>query len=223
MPDEKPDDATALRDLLARALGRAREEDDDDDPRAGRAVPYDRFVKANERRKQAEASLGDLQSRIDKLETGYADRLKAIQTEAAGHVGAIAQRHAEDLQLVQLGVDDAGRAEMRRVLSLVPEGERPKSAVDWWTAQVEAHKAHVADKAKPAPQIPRTLQPYLPAVEAAEPEPQAKPAGLSGVRIGLSGVDRDAQPRNAGASAQEKIASAASPQEFFKLLESMRG
>ena len=226
MPDE-PGDVAGLREAINKLLGRLKPDDeggDEDDPRSGRSVSYDRFVKVNERRKAAETGLADITARLEQIEANYAEKVREMQTKAAADVGAIATRHAEDLQLVQLNMDDAGRAELRRAWSSLPEDGRPKSSVDWWTSQVEAHKAHVADPTKPAATVPRTLALYLPEVAKPEPEAPAAPQGRGGVRIGapFGGVDAGAQPRG-GSDMKAKLEAASTPGEFFKLLETMRG
>ena len=65
----------------------------------------------------------------------------------------MAQRHAEDIKLVEHGIkDDLGRSALRQAWESQPKDARGKSPADWWGQQVAALEAHRADpEAAPAP------------------------------------------------------------------------
>lgn len=122
-------------------------------------------------------------------ETIVATRVREVQEAAAKEVERITRTHAEDMTLHEAGLTDPlGRRTLRQAWEGVAKAERGDSPVAWWAQQVEAHKAHVADPAKPAPAVPRPLTVYLPQVEAQQRRGTA----------GVGGVDRGAGPAQKG-------------------------
>jgi len=186
MADDPTPDADGILKKVEAIIGRVKTPDDD--PPAGRSVPYERFFAANQRAKAAEEALTTLRADVEALQGASKTQLAAAKAEVAAEVAKLGTQHQQDLALVDLGLDADGRAEVRRVWSGLPEASRPKSPVDYWQAALGAHKAHAEDPEKPAPQLPRTLAGYLPQPER-EPETGTAPvsrAPTGGLTIGLT-------------------------------------
>lgn len=156
---------------LKKSLGRRGGDDDFDDldsSGSGR-VPMHRFRQVVAERNEARAALEEMSNQVAQLKQGYEQKLQAFQAETADEVKAIGQRHAEDLQLVDLGLrDPLGRKALRDAWSAQPKESRGKSPIEWWQGTLEARKAHAADPEKAAaPTIPTVLSGYLPQLEDA--------------------------------------------------------
>jgi len=171
MADEKID-VESLAKKLMEMLGKhkpAGDLDDDGDGRGPpRSVPYHRLVEERAARKAADTALADLATQVAALQQGYDQRLAKVREDVAGEVKTIGQRHLEDLALVDAGMTDhLGRQTLRVAWDAAPKESRGKSPVEWWATITAAQQAHLADpeKAK-APEVPRPLQPYLPAPAA---------------------------------------------------------
>ena len=169
--------AARLQRTLGRTSGADMDGDDYDEPRRGR-VPYDRFAAKSREVRDLRAELEAMQGKMTELQQGYQASLDALKAEAAEQVKEIGQRHGQDLELVDLGLrDPLGRKALRDAWEAQPKDARGKSPVEWWRSSLDAHKAHHADPEQAtAPEIPRVLSGYLPALEAASD----KPAGRSG-------------------------------------------
>jgi hypothetical protein len=214
------DDPDTLAQRIARALesatsrrGDADDLDDYDAPRGGR-VPYDRFAAKAREARDLRAELEAIRAQVADLQTGYASQLEAIQTTTAEEVKTMAQRHAEDLRLVEHGIkDDLGRAALRQAWEAQPRDGRGKSPADWWGQQVQALEAHRADpEAAPAVEVPRVLQGYLP------PAPAPAPAPARGAPM----VDRGAQAIQQ-TSVGQRLASTPVEGSLSELIANLRG
>ncbi len=191
----------------------------------GQAVPYEQFMKANDRAKAAEKALEEMEARVKGLEKTFKDELKTAKEGFAAELGKREASHAEDLKLRDLDLDTDGRAEVRRQWERQPEATRPASPSEYWQSILDANKAHQLDPEKAAaPEIARTLGPYLPTIE--------KPDGDKGDKGGkgktqtrsLGGPvvlspDRNAGGRNDGSDGHAaKIGSATNWKELGEAL-----
>ena len=222
MSDEN--DVKSLLAQIQKALGRAKSEDDGGGDNKG-AVPYERFFKVNQRALAAEQALEALGGKVEDMEKAHASKLDELKQTAASEVAQLGQRHQEDLGLVDLGFDADGRAALRAAYQRLPEAQRPKTVVDYWKGQMEAHQAHAKDPDKAeAPSIPRTLTPYLPNSGQQQRSPGSAEGGRStgrqvpGIVVGQRlGVDRGVVP-GGGTSPAEAAAAAGSWAELEKSL-----
>ena len=171
MADDPTGILTQIRDLLAGQKSSAT--DDDFDDGGGGRVPVARLRRVIDERNALRQQLAEMGSRVEELQKGYAAQLEDIKAQTAEQVKGLSSRHAEDLQLVDLGLrDPLGRQALRAAWEHQPKDGRGKSPADWWQQQVEAQKAHAADpEAATAPSVPATLTGYLPTVEAPAPAP----------------------------------------------------
>ena len=160
--------------LLSRVKEPAAVADDGKGP-----VAYSRFFEANQNLKAAREGLTALQSEVAELKTSHAARLKEIQEEAGKSVSAVHNRYQENDALRGLGLDADGADEVRRQYGKLPEAGRPESPVAFWQSNLEAVAAHRADPEKvAAPQLPKTLTPYVPQPDApAEPSAPSSAGG----------------------------------------------
>lgn len=144
------------------------DEDDDYSGPVSKSTFLERLGREREKRQRAESALSELSAQVEQLQAGYRSSLDALKTEAAESVKMIGLRHTEDLQMVDLGVtDDLGRQTIRTAWDRLPKDTRGKSPAEWWSGQVEAQRAHLADpKAATAPEVPKALAAYLPAAPA---------------------------------------------------------
>lgn len=163
-------DADGLAGKIAAALrGMGGSSGDDEDYGSRpRSVPYDRLQREIDLRKRAEAALAELQPQVEALAQAHEGALGKVREDTAAELKRIQGIHREDLLLVDAGVTDPlGRQAVRTAWANMDKEGRGKSAAEWFGGLVEAHKAHTADPDKvEAPQIPRTLQAYLPTGEA---------------------------------------------------------
>lgn len=185
MPDIDAD--TLAEKLFAKFRGASRPLDDDhmdlDGASDNARVPVSRLRSVTADNKRLREQLAELQGEVEKVKGAYQQRAEAAEKaaqkaaekareEAAAQVTAIAQGHAEDLELVDLGFKDPlGRNAVRDAWGRLPEPQRGASPIDWLRQQVaaaEARAAYLADpKADPAkapapPALPRTVAAYLP-------------------------------------------------------------
>jgi hypothetical protein len=176
-------DVDGLATRLLELLGKRQPvvEPDDDGRGPPRSVPYHRFRQELEARKAQDAQMAEMMEQIQQLQTGYQSRVTQMQEDAATQVKALGLRHAEDIALMDGGLTDKlGRQTLRNVWETLPQSSRGKSASEWWSGQLDAHRAHMADpEAVAAPDVMglRPLTPYLPAVE---PPPQAETPATNG-------------------------------------------
>lgn len=182
-----PDPADKAEGLLKRieALLSRAPAGDDDDLSAGKAVPYDRFFKVNQRAKAAEDALSAMRAEVQGIRDDHSKAWNDFKTQTAVEVTAVATRYQEDLQLVQAGMDDLGRETLRAHHRRLPEAERAKAPAAWWGGQLEALAAHRADPEKvPAPTLPPALAVYLPpAPSAPSAEPAPAPSAAAGPNV----------------------------------------
>ncbi|RME29391.1 MAG: hypothetical protein D6798_00165 [Deltaproteobacteria bacterium] len=215
------DNDTLLRKIEA-TLGRARESDDLDDDGAGRgrSVPYDRFFRANERRKDAEKGLAALRAEVEKLREAHAAELEKIKASAAEEVARISAQYQVDLELTEAGLDRFGRKALRMAWEELPEAARGDSPLAWWK--------QVTEKAKAGEEIevPKPLTPYLPAAEQPADDKQVggqqrQAADGFGVTLGTGlNVDRGAAPPQPGQQrTADKVAKAKSMEELLSALD----
>ena len=164
--------------LMAKLRGvRPTEDDDDiDDGRRGK-VPYERLVSSRAEVRALKAQLAEMGEGLAAVKTGYQAKLAELQTATADQVRGIASGHAEDLQLVDLGLSDPlGRSALRQAWEAAPRDVRGKNAVDWWSSTLTARAAHFSDpETVAAPVVPTVLSGYLPA----PPAPPEAPASES--------------------------------------------
>lgn len=198
-------DIDALSDgILARlkkSLGRGGADPGgelDDEFGGASKVPMHRFRQVIAERNQARQDLEEISGQLTQLQQGYQQQVDALKAEAADQVKGIGQRHAEDLELVDLGLrDPLGRKALRDAWEAQPKDARGKSAVDWWKSTLEARQAHAADPEKAAaPDIPRVLSGYVPALEdgkaggaGARSPNTGKPPGGPAPRTGVNVAD----------------------------------
>jgi len=203
MPDT-PDETGILSRLDKLLRGRESTSSDDDDIDLGPSrVPVERLRREIDKRRALEGQLTELRQQVEALGAGHKTALDGIKAETAGQLKAIGQAHAEDLALVDLGLSDPiGRKTLREVYGAIPQESRPKSPVDFWRSQVEAQRAHLADpKQATAPEVHRTMTPYLPAAPAAaaQQRPPAAPPSIPGAPAGP--MDLSAIPLDQGMDA----------------------
>jgi len=178
MADEKTTDYDGIADrILAKLRGASKSSEDlDDDPDldSGKRgyVRVDRLRREIDRRKALEQQLAEVVPQVEGLKGGLAK----LREDTAADLGRVTARHAEDIELIDLGMTDAiGRSALRAAWGGMPKADRGKSASEWWGGQIEATKAHYADPEKAeAPTLPRALQPYLP------PKPEESGGGGQG-------------------------------------------
>lgn len=173
------EELTADLDEIRSSMRQTPRRDDDDDEPAPRGKGAEaRIATLTAQRNQAEDALKRALANIDGLKAAHKTQLDEVKASAATQVGQAVARAREDLDLHRLGVaDEDGVEAVRSAWSRLPEASRPKTAKEWWAAQVESHKAHLADPEKvKAPEISRLLQVYLPRVEEPEKEPEKKPS-----------------------------------------------
>lgn len=196
MPDN--DDTSAIDKLSAKLdaiLGKLPKVNDDP-PDVDKPVPYSRFYQASQRAEAAEAALVELTGELDEIKTSFASKLTEME---AGHTTALEQlqvTHAEDVSLIEAGLDADGRDVLRSTWGRLDEGERGESPAAWWASQVEAAQAHREDPSQPAPALPKPLTPYLPEGEPAPADTpdNGKPA-TAGPRSVIVGRGLTAQDR----------------------------
>jgi len=158
-------------------------------------VPYTRFFEANQRAKAAEEALAAMKAEVTGYRTETATAFESLKADTAKSVSALQSRHLEELALVEAGIDVAGRDALRAHWGRVPEADRGESPAAWWLTQVEATKAAAADPAKAAPDLPRALAAYLPAVTPAPAAPAAGAAHRTSVVLpSLDAVTSTAAP-----------------------------
>jgi hypothetical protein len=182
----------------------------------GQAIPYERWMKTQDRANAAETALAAMSTKIEALEKAQTKALDKARTDYAADLGKREAVNSENIQLSEMGFDADGRDSLRSTWNRQPEDKRGASPLEWWNSTLEASHAHQEDAEKnPAPEIPRTLTAYLPQPEKpTEPEPRKGPQ-VGGVRVGLS-PDRDAGQRRGTADASTKISAARSPEDFWK-------
>lgn len=211
--------------LLARLGGKSDDGDEDDEPRAGGKVPYEKFFKVNQQKKAAEEAAKAAKNEVEALRAAAAAELKQVREASAAQVARLAAESEENLGLVaEHGFDRAGVRTVRDAYGRLSEDARKESLGDWWKKQVEAHKAHLADPEKaPAPSIERPLTVYLPqqAAPVQAESRAAAPTGGNGIQVGRGGprnVDRGVV-NGPKPSAIDKIAKAGTRAEFLAVLE----
>ena len=169
--------ATRLLELLSKR--QPVTEPDEDGRGPPRSVPYHRFKQELDARKAQDAEMAEMMEQIQQLQTGYQSQVAQMREDAATQVKALGLRHAEDIALMDGGLTDKlGRQTLRNVWETLPQSSRGKSASEWWSGQLEAHRAHMADpEAVAAPPVMglKPLTPYLPAVEP-PPQPETPPS-----------------------------------------------
>lgn len=218
MSDQIDPDSLAERITrsITSAMGRRNSDDGDDYEYSGRGrVPYDRFRQVVDARKGLEAELSELRAQVEQLQQGYKSQLDAIKSETADQMKQVAQRHQEDLRLVEHGIkDDLGRAALRQAWESQPKDQRGKSPAEWWGQQVEALNKHRENPDEaPAVEVPRVLQGYLPAAPAPAPAP---------ARGGPPRVDKGAAPRRS-ASVEDRLAGLPKDAGIEDIVASLRG
>jgi len=218
MSDQIDPDSLAERITrsITSAMSRRSGDEGDDYEYQGRGrVPYDRFRQQVDARKSLEAELTELRAQVEQLQTGYQSQLDQIKAETAEQMKTVAQRHQEDIRLVEHGIkDDLGRAALRQAWESQPKDARGKSPAEWWGQQVEALEAHRANPEEaPAVEVPRVLQGYLPSTPAPAPAPS---------RGGPPRVDAGAAPRRA-ASVEDRLASLPQDASIQDIMASLRG
>jgi hypothetical protein len=180
----------------------------------GQAVPYERFHAMKTRAEAAESGLSEMQTAIKALETGHKDELKQVRKDSAEQVTQLGLQHQEGIRLRDMGLDDAGRDALRSTWNRQPEADRGASPSEWWGTVLEASKAHQAGGDKPKPEIPRTLEPYLPQPEAPKGDAPNRPTLRGGVTVGLS-PDRNASTNRDRQGSSHKISNATNPNDFW--------
>ncbi|MCP4735258.1 MAG: hypothetical protein GY873_13820, partial [Bosea sp.] len=180
----------SVKALIAEALGKLKGTDDIDES-AGRGgkVPWERFDTVNRERKRALEALAALTPKVDALTAQHQAAQQTTKEEAAAAIAVQATTNAEDLALVDVGFDAAGRSALRAHWGGLPEATRGKDVTEWWTARLGELVAHRKDpKTATAPELPKTLAPYLPAPAKATTAPGAQPAtattGIPGIVVG---------------------------------------
>lgn len=140
-------------------------------------MPKYRFRQVNEKLKAARDAIKAFEAGLTDVESRHASELENLRTELTGQFEQektqIQTTWQENLALTQAGFDDTGIRTLRNEWQALPEDKRGESPIAWWEQQTEAHKAHLADKEKPAPKLGRALAVYLP---TPEPEAPAQPS-----------------------------------------------
>ncbi len=156
---------------LTETLGRNSQ----DEPAAGKPIPYERFFQVNERAKAAEAGLAAMHEEIAGLGAAHQASLDTLKADTATTVGALQSRHAEDLTFARHGFDDGDIASIRTQWKAQPEEGRPETAGEYWESVVASARAHHADPENTeAPKIHRTLEVLLPKFEGVDEAPPAR-------------------------------------------------
>ena len=179
-------DVDGLATRLLELLGKRQPvvEPDDDGRGPPRSVPYHRFKQELDARKAQDAQMAEMAEQIQQLQAGYQSQLTQLQEDAAGQVKALGLRHAEDIALMDGGLTDKlGRQTLRNVWETLPQSSRGKSASEWWSGQLEAHRAHIADPEAVAARDVMGLRPLTPYLPAVEPPPQPETPATNGADV----------------------------------------
>jgi hypothetical protein len=173
------DEMESLATRIAAALKGTRERAnlDDDDGEGGSAQARIRKLAAE--KKALAEKMAEMEAQVNDLRKGYESHLAKLRQDAATEVQTIASRHAEDLTLVDLGFKDPlGRKALRDAWEAQPKATRGDNPLAYVEQLRAAQAEHVADPAKPAPNIPPTLRGYMPDAQtpAAKAAPGAKAA-----------------------------------------------
>lgn len=124
--------------------------------------------------RQARAVIAEQDRDIKDLTVSAKADAARLREELAVQVGQLQARHADDLGLVGLGVqDDLGRDTIRRAWESQPKAARGESPAKWWASTVDAHKTAAEKGGEGAPVLPPALSAYLPKIEAKAPPQQA--------------------------------------------------
>ena len=124
--------------------------------------------------RQARAVIAEQDRDLNDYKTAAKADAARMKEELAVHVGQLQARHADDLGLVGLGVqDDLGRDTIRRAWEAQPKAARGESPARWWASTVDAHKTAAEKGGEGAPVLPPALSAYLPKIEAKAPPQQA--------------------------------------------------
>lgn len=177
---------------------------DDDDPRAGKRVPYERFFSVNEENKRLKALLDEIPAKLEALEGGYRSKVdemtaaheqatRELQEQMGRNLTEVQGRMQQKVELVRLGLDDEfGIDALNSAYQRLPDDNRPETVVDYYQGLIEARQAHAADPdAHEAPSIPKTLQGYMPEVKAPEPAKEQSPRS----RRGPPPTEQNTRPR----------------------------
>jgi hypothetical protein len=204
-------DPESFAERMLKAIGAARrapvDTDDDDEDTGGRSVPMARFREVVRQRNEARAKIAEIEPQIGQLGEAYKAKLAEIQASAAAEVQRITGQHAEDLSLVEGGINDAiGRSALRQHWETLPKEGRGKSPSEWWRTTSEAIRTADPKATTPPPQLPRALQGYLTGAEPQKAKPAAPPE-----------VDRGAKPPQRGPAEMDMdaIGKSADPRAAF--------
>lgn len=156
--------AESMMQKLQAMIKGARESDrgdDGDGSGGGRAEA--RIRQLAEEKRALLARVGEMEALVGSLKSSFDADLAKVRKNALDETTAIAQRHQEDLGLVEAGVrDPLGRRALRDAWEAQPKATRGDSPAGWWAGLIAARAEHAADAAKAAPSIPPTLVGYLP-------------------------------------------------------------
>ena len=153
----------ALEDRRRRPPKRPRDEEPDEEPQGDKSGLQSRIRDLTRQRNQAEADLAEALEATRQLREAREAEMEAWKVQAAQQVsGAVARVQTSfSLRERMQDPDDAGVEAAWRIYETLPEGQRPKSLLDYWqTLEAEPAKA------------PRLLQPYIrPAAQDQEETP----------------------------------------------------